>query len=726
MNRKSLFARLADRCAASSSASRQEYFRVHLEPLESRKLLAATHIVSDYWLDVSDPDGSVGYSPSDTLQDPVTGAFGSAGDGLSFGKIAYYNTGTGAWLGTFHNIVDASNNDYSTIHSAIENASTVAGDFVQLEPRWSSAYSGTVVPQTFQESDIVIDKAGITLSGDSSYGASYCIIAPEVASAHAEENFPTGSHSGIILYAPTITVSDLTVDGNAGFGGAGSLNFHQGITTMYDQSGGGNYASQHNGALAPSDLHGGAGGNTGTLTVTGVVVQNIWYKGITISDVASKSFSNTGDPDYPKVINSTVNNIGTGFGGLTQDQINNRTGILMMNVDRGSIRSDTVTNAGVGVAADVFGTPWTGSPDNTHARDHIGVLFCTVTDAVSRGYSMVYEDDSIDSNLLLDINSDFRYGFTGNTASWSSSSNTATGLYLNYSQPYIMGCSFTNAMIGVHIQNTSLTDSVHSVPQIPELTGMTLIGPGSGIPNSVGVLVDNDSSFSHSASAIIGGGTRISLLRDGCQSRPERDPQRCGQQLPPDRHGLLCEQRHGRRDRQRQPGRRQHLWPVHRRRRHRLVYDFGERQIHRRLPGQQLHGQYDGQQWRQPGRDHAAQFRRPQRRRSDAGRLVDLRAPVDRPDRLARYLQLRCALERSEFGQQLPGRQRSRRAHRRHHAERGRRHGHHRWFPGRHRRPVRRRCPRHHRRQRQQRRARLPLRQQQLLPRRRLLVAHPH
>ncbi len=515
MNRKSLFARLADRCAASSSASRQEYFRVHLEPLESRKLLAATHIVSDYWLDVSDPDGSVGYSPSDTLQDPVTGAFGSAGDGLSFGKIAYYNTGTGAWLGTFHNIVDASNNDYSTIHSAIENASTVAGDFVQLEPRWSSAYSGTVVPQTFQESDIVIDKAGITLSGDSSYGASYCIIAPEVASAHAEENFPTGSHSGIILYAPTITVSDLTVDGNAGFGGAGSLNFHQGITTMYDQSGGGNYASQHNGALAPSDLHGGAGGNTGTLTVTGVVVQNIWYKGITISDVASKSFSNTGDPDYPKVINSTVNNIGTGFGGLTQDQINNRTGILMMNVDRGSIRSDTVTNAGVGVAADVFGTPWTGSPDNTHARDHIGVLFCTVTDAVSRGYSMVYEDDSIDSNLLLDINSDFRYGFTGNTASWSSSSNTATGLYLNYSQPYIMGCSFTNAMIGVHIQNTSLTDSVHSAPQIPELTGMTLIGPGSGVPNSVGVLVDNDSSFSHSASAIIGGGTRISSYETG-------------------------------------------------------------------------------------------------------------------------------------------------------------------------------------------------------------------
>ncbi len=238
--------------AVSSSASRQDYFRVHLEPLESRKLLAATHIVSDYWIDVDDPDGSIGYSPTDSLQDPVTGAFGSAGDGNTFGKIAYYNTGTGAWLGTFHNIVDASNNDYSTIHSAIENASTVAGDFVQLKPRFDNVFTANVVPQTFQESDIVIDKAGITLTGDSNYAASYSIIAPEVASAHAEENFPSGSHSGIIVYAKTVAVENLTIDGNAGVGGAGSFNFHQGITTMYDQSGGGNYASQHNGALRPT------------------------------------------------------------------------------------------------------------------------------------------------------------------------------------------------------------------------------------------------------------------------------------------------------------------------------------------------------------------------------------------------------------------------------------------------------------------------------------------
>ncbi len=512
MNRKSLFARLAEKCAARPTAPRQEYFRVQLEPLEQRKLLTATHLVSDYWIDSSDPDGSIGYNAGDTLLEPVTNYTGYAGDGVSFGKIAYYDTNTGNWLGTFHNIVDGSNNDLSTIHSAIEASG--AGDIVQLEPKWTNAYSATAVPQTFEESDIVVDKAGLNLEGDSGFGSSYAVIAPEVASSRGEEAFPVGSHSGIIITAPTVTVTNLTVDGNAGVGGASSFNFHQGITTLYDNSGGGNYSSQHNGSMAPNSLGLATGGDTKSLTITGVTVQNTWYKGITISDVSGQTYQNA------FVLNNTVQNVGTDFGSLTQAQINERTGILMMNVDYGSIRGNVITNTGVGAATNLFGTPWTigGGQNDNNARNHIGVSFNTVTDANSIGYSMIYEDDPIDSNLLLDITSTFGYGMVGNTATWTSTSNTATGIYMNYSQPYIMGGVITNAHIGFHVQNMSLVDTPHGVPQQPELTGTTLIGPGSGISGSIGVLIDNDSSFSHSSSAIIGGGTRISSYETGIEA----------------------------------------------------------------------------------------------------------------------------------------------------------------------------------------------------------------
>src|SRR5262245_35361689 len=50
MNRKSLFGRLSLSTIVSRPADRQEYFRLHLEPLEERKLLTTTPtFVNDNW-----------------------------------------------------------------------------------------------------------------------------------------------------------------------------------------------------------------------------------------------------------------------------------------------------------------------------------------------------------------------------------------------------------------------------------------------------------------------------------------------------------------------------------------------------------------------------------------------------------------------------------------------------------------------------------------------------
>ena len=508
MNRKSLFARFAAKCAASRTASRQEYFRVQIEPLEARKLLTATHYVSEKWIDTTDPDGTIGYSPSDTLQDPVTGTFANADSGIAFGKINYYNTLTGAWLGTTHDIINSASANLSTIHSAIQASGL--HDTVQLEPTIDGVFTGNVVSQTFKESDVVINQ-GITLQGDGSHLATPVTLAPDIASSNDESAFSTGSHQGIIIYAPSVTVQNLTVDGNAGVGGAGSYNFHQGITTLYDLQGGSNYSSEYNGSLAPNHLVA-AGANTGSVTVQNVTVQNTWYKGITLSDVSGESFQ------YVYAKNNTVTNVGTGS--LTTAQWNDRTGIMLANVDNAIVRGNTISNVGVGVSTGVFGPTWlaTGSPNaptDSVGRNKSGVAFNTVTDAVSRGYSIVYQDNAIDSNILLSFNSDFRYGFIGNSASWSNSSNTATGIYFSYSQPYVMGGTITKAHIGVEVQNSDPANTVAGTPDVPALTGLTFVGPGSGVAGSIGILVDNTAASPNSATVIVGGGVQVKNYETG-------------------------------------------------------------------------------------------------------------------------------------------------------------------------------------------------------------------
>ena len=67
---------------------------------------------------------------------------------------------------------------------------------------------------------------------------------------------------------------------------------------------------------------------------------------------------------------NTVTNVGTGS--LTTDQWNDRTGIMLANVDNAIVRGNTISNVGVGVSTGVFGPTWlaTGSP--TAPTDSVG------------------------------------------------------------------------------------------------------------------------------------------------------------------------------------------------------------------------------------------------------------------------------------------------------------------------------------------------------------------
>ena len=94
------------------------------------------------------------------------------------------------------------------------------------------------------------------------------MIIPEdtaVSTLDASAEFPVGTRQGIIIYSPDVTVSNVALDGNGNpttTANAGhTLNFHQGITTLYDTQSSGPYASLHNGNLTPITLGGAINGN---------------------------------------------------------------------------------------------------------------------------------------------------------------------------------------------------------------------------------------------------------------------------------------------------------------------------------------------------------------------------------------------------------------------------------------------------------------------------------
>ena len=97
-----------------------------------------------------------------------------------------------------------------------------------------------MLPGTYTESDIVVNKP-LKLKGSGLSGTTDTLLVPEIASARAEQEFPDNSHQGIIIYAPSVTVSLFHLDGSGNAGLGSTFNYHQGITTLYDQQNPGGY-----------------------------------------------------------------------------------------------------------------------------------------------------------------------------------------------------------------------------------------------------------------------------------------------------------------------------------------------------------------------------------------------------------------------------------------------------------------------------------------------------
>jgi hypothetical protein len=360
MNRKSLFGRFVNQ-VKGSAAERPEYARMRLEPLEDRKMLVATIYVNDNWVNVTDPGNPV------QVNDVVVNSLDAVNPG---GIIATYGTDA------FGTVDGTSVAGFSLIYDAIQAVDS--GGQINL------------LDGTYTESDIVIDKP-LIFQGAS--GAT-SLIRPEVVSSGATSNFGVGTRSGIIIYSPSVTVSDVTVDGNANGSLGAGLNFHHGITTLYDTQNGGDYSSLRNGNLPVIQLGTIANQQRSipALRIQNVTVNDVFWHGITMGAPAGKVYgeSSTG----LDIQNAVVNNVGN-----SADE--NRIGILTLNLDNSPLTPDanvlnsTVNGAGVGIALLVNGPPFDFA-DNDGARSKAGVALSTVNNAVFRAFDIRWQRSQLE------------------------------------------------------------------------------------------------------------------------------------------------------------------------------------------------------------------------------------------------------------------------------------------------------------------------------------------
>jgi hypothetical protein len=212
MNFEKLFSRLAaPRIIMSKTPTlgRRDTRLVGLEPLEDRKMLIATVYVNDDWVNVSNPGNPV------ALGDTVANLFDVENPGgleLTYGTDAF----------------------------GIVDGTSVAGAATIGDASASVSTNGTlnILGGTYKESDIVISTP-MTVSGAT--GSQKSLIVPEVVSSHTDAtNFGVNTHSGIIIYSPSVTIENLLLDGNGNGALAGTMNYHQGITMLYDTQKGGN------------------------------------------------------------------------------------------------------------------------------------------------------------------------------------------------------------------------------------------------------------------------------------------------------------------------------------------------------------------------------------------------------------------------------------------------------------------------------------------------------
>ncbi len=472
MHRKSLFGRYMDLSQTNSSAERPTYARMKFEPLEDRKML--TVYFNDNWKNEG--------NPGQPLQDGdyVSNAFDTQNPG---GIVGFYGDdcfGTGS------------------------DGSSVAGDDT-LYDAINAATSGEtlhIIGGSYTASDIVIDKP-LVVEGEGTSGASETLITPETTSSGDQSNFGTGTRSGFIIFSPSVTIQHLTVDGSGNAALGAGLNYHQGITTLYDSQSG-DYQSLHNGMLTPMMLGvatNNANESAPALFINDVHVNNTFWHGITLSPLENQVFDTGQDQKLQLTIrDAVVDNVGD-----VKDA--NRIGILLQNINdqtnnglrkpSGNVQNATISNVGIGLKT----APWGDSPSynsDSTATNKARVIIASVSEAAVYAYD-------------LELASKTEY--TGLSATWASPSN-ATGVYVNQGIPQLGGLIVTNAKIGIHVQNAPLGGG--SGPRHPILGwGSTITGPGTNVAGSIGVLIDNDANEPNPANAMTFGDFEVTGYATG-------------------------------------------------------------------------------------------------------------------------------------------------------------------------------------------------------------------
>ncbi len=473
MNRNTPF-RLLE--SFSTSAPTPELVRrtvLRFEPLEDRKMLVATTVyVNDDWTDIDNPGGPV------QIGDFVQSSIGT--DGVSV--IAEYG------FDAFGTVEGSTQPGAATIYDAIQATST--GGTLNL------------LGGTYAESDIVIDRP-MSFIGQGTTGATASVIVPEVVSAAVQENFGVGTHSGIIIYSPTVNIANVRVDGAGNGSLAGSYNFHQGITTLYDTQNGGDYNSLHNGLLpliqlgADGSGEGGAGSSIPDISIDNVSVSNAYWHGVTISALQDLAFDPGSAENYNlQITNSQISDIGD-----VKDV--NRVGVLLQNLtdednSMGNARYVTVTNAGVGFKSNAYGSsPVFGQNHGATNRSYL--RYDTAIDPVVYGFDVNFADRS-DS-----------YGWH---VSVSNPANTAVGVHLNYARSQLVGAVITGAKIGVEVQNAPVAPTGNTV-----FSGLgwetSITGPAGAPAGSVGSLITSGAGDQYGVDTTISPDVAISGFDTG-------------------------------------------------------------------------------------------------------------------------------------------------------------------------------------------------------------------
>ncbi len=150
---------------------------------------------------------------------------------------------------------DGFQGDFATLHVDDDGPQTGLAGRIQEGIDLVTASTVLVEAGTYLESDISVNKS-VTIDGNGATRADV-VIAPSVADDHTCSSFAGDAHHGFLLRSSDTLIRDLTIDGDAGFGGPGSLNFRQGIISDFNDA---NHPFNNNAA-------------------DNVAIRNIWRRG---------------------------------------------------------------------------------------------------------------------------------------------------------------------------------------------------------------------------------------------------------------------------------------------------------------------------------------------------------------------------------------------------------------------------------------------------------------